>query len=141
MEGEYNSLMSNGTCTLVENTDQNIKPCKCVFKLKLDFEGKVSRYKARLAKCFRQSYGIDYEKTLTPVVRYSSLRVLIALTTEHNLKMHHLDIVTAFHGNLEETIFMVQPQGFVAEGKKTITHHQAAYCNPLPDISLPKCTP
>lgn len=125
MEDEYNSLMTNGTWTLIENKGQKVIPCKWVFKLKRDSEGNICRYKARLvAKGFHQSYGIDYEETFSPVVRYSSLRVLIALAVEQNLKMHHLDIDTAFlYGKLEENVFMVQPEGFIVEGEETKVCH------------------
>lgn len=96
-------------------------PCKCVYKFKRDSEGNLCRYKARLmAKGYSQRYGIDYEETFSPVVRNSSLRTLIALAFELNLKKHHLDIDTAFlHRNLEEEVFMTQPEGFVTKGEES----------------------
>lgn len=98
-----------------------VTPCKWVYKFKRDSEGNLSRYKALLvAKGYSQRYGIDYEETFSPVVRNSSLRILIALAFELNLKMHHLDIDTAFlYGNLEEKVFMTQHEGFVTKGEES----------------------
>ena len=49
----------------------------------------------------------------------ASLRVLIALSVQCGLKMHQVDVTTAFLiGNLEEEVYMTQPKGFVTEGEE-----------------------
>lgn len=56
---------------------------------------------------------MDYDETFSPVVRHSSLRLLIALSVNLELRITHLDVTTAFlNGTLSETVYMVQPDGF-----------------------------
>jgi hypothetical protein len=103
---------------------------KWVFKTKRDEKGNVQRYKARLvAKGCSQRKGIDYEEVYSPVVRYASIRYLIALAVKYDLKIHQMDAVTAFlQGELgDEVIFMEQPEGFQVAGKKVCRLNKALY--------------
>jgi len=53
--------------------------------------------------------------------RQESLRVLIALSVQCGLKMHQVDVTTAFRiGNLEEEVYMTQPKGFVTEREENL---------------------
>lgn len=66
-----------------------------------------------MAKGCSQRAGIDYNETFSPVVRYSSIRFLMALAVKFNLKIEQMDAITAFlQGDLEETIYMRQPDFF-----------------------------
>ena len=59
--------------------------CKWVFKHKLDANGEIMMYKAHLvAKGFSYVHGVDYDETFTPVARYDSLRLLLALAAHNN---------------------------------------------------------
>jgi len=71
------------------------------------------RYKARLvARGFSQTQGVDYQETFSPVVRYDSLRVLLALVAQHDLEMTQFNVKTAFlYGELKEEIYMKIPDG------------------------------
>ena len=52
--------------------------CKWVFKKKIDMDGKVKTYKARLiAKGFKQIHGVDYDETFSPVVIVKSILILL----------------------------------------------------------------
>jgi len=58
-----------------------------------DEEGEVWRFKARLcARGFQQRKGIDYTETFSPVVRYDSLQVLLALTTLEDMELVSFDV-------------------------------------------------
>ncbi|GJU14346.1 retrovirus-related pol polyprotein from transposon TNT 1-94 [Tanacetum coccineum] len=72
------------------------------------------RYKARVvARGFTQRAGIDYNEVFSPVVRHTSITVILSLTVCEDYELEQLDVKTAFlHGNLEETIYMRQPPCF-----------------------------
>ena len=54
-----------------------------------------------------------------PVVRFESLRTVIALAVQNGLKLHQMDVTTAFlNGELKEEVYMKQPEGYVIKGKE-----------------------
>ena len=70
-------------------------------------------------KGYSQRKGIDYEEVFAPVVRFESIRILIALTALKGWKIHHLDVKSAFlNGELNEMIHVKQPEGFLVKGKE-----------------------
>ena len=79
MEKEMKSLRVNDVWDLVElPKDRKAVGSKWV-KIGADAIGSVKRHKARLvAQGFSQKYGLDYDETLSPVVRFESLRTVIA---------------------------------------------------------------
>lgn len=123
MQAEYNSLLKHGTWTLVDRpSDRKTTKCKWVFKIKKDTSGQVTKYKARLvAKGFTQVAGVDYGETFSPVARLSSVRLLFAFAVHYGLQVEHLDVETAFlNGDLEEQIYMEQPEGFSTDPKRKV---------------------
>ena len=72
-------------------------------------------YKARLvAKGFKQTHGIDYDVTFSPVAMLKSIRILIAIAAYHDFDIWKMNVKTAFlNGNLLEDVYMTQPEGFV----------------------------
>ncbi|CAL9006938.1 unnamed protein product, partial [Prunus brigantina] len=123
MKSELNSMEKNGVWELV-TLPQSCKPigCKWVFKTKRNSKGQVDRYKARLvAKGFTQKEGIDYNETFSPVSTKDSLRIIMALVAHFDLHLHQMDVKTAFlNGDLEEEIYMMQPEGFIQEKEKNL---------------------
>ncbi|ONK68535.1 uncharacterized protein A4U43_C05F12950 [Asparagus officinalis] len=100
---------------------QKIVGCKWVFKKKEGAPDTDSvRYKARLvAKDYSQTEGVDFNEVFSPVIKHTSIRVLFAMVAHFNLELEQLDVKTAFlHGELDEQIFMHQPEGFIVEGKE-----------------------
>ncbi|GJS68379.1 zinc finger, CCHC-type containing protein [Tanacetum coccineum] len=94
--------------------------CKWIFKRKLKVDGTIEKFNARLIiQGFKQKSGIDYFDTYAPVARISTIKLLIAMTYIHNLIIHQMDMKTAFlNGELEEEVFISQPQGFIMPGNK-----------------------
>jgi transposase InsO family protein len=116
MNDEMKALTENSTWVLTTLPEgRKTIGCKWVFKRKKNANTGLIKYKARLvAQGFSQKYGTDYDEVFAPVVRATTLRLLLAIATQRKLKIHHFDAKTAFlNGELKETIYMKQPEGFV----------------------------
>jgi hypothetical protein len=116
MNEEYDTLVKNKTWRLVpsHHGNQNIIDCKWVYKIKKKSDGSIDRYKARLvAKGFKQCYGIDYEDTLSPIVKSATIRLFLAIAISRGWSLRQLDVKNAFlHGVLEEEVYMKQHPGY-----------------------------
>lgn len=115
MEEEFDSLMINETWELVPKPEkQKVIDNKWVYKVKTNPSGSVDRYKARLvARGFNQQYGIDYEETFSPVIRFNTLRTLLSIAAANKMILKQFDVKTAFlYGELKEDVYMHQPIGF-----------------------------
>jgi hypothetical protein len=79
------------------------------------------RKKARLvAKGFSQVEGMDYDAVFSPVVRFETVRLIFAMAALGGWVLKGLDVRNAYlYGELDEEIYMEQPEGFVAPGKET----------------------
>ncbi|GJV46943.1 zinc finger, CCHC-type containing protein [Tanacetum coccineum] len=63
--------------------------------------------------------GVDYFNTYAPIARITTIRLFLALAAIHNLVIHQMDVKTVFlNGDLEEKVYMKQPEGFVMSGNK-----------------------
>ena len=115
-DAEYQSPLENETWELVE------VGLSWVFNVKHDETGKVERFKSRLvAKGFLQKYGIDYDETFSPVVRFSSICALLAFGVSQKMLIDQMDVVTAFlNGTIDEEIYMQQSEGYVEPGKEKL---------------------
>ena len=91
---------------------------KMVYKIKRDGNDQVERYHARLVvKGYAQKEGIDFNEIFSPVVRLTTIRVVLAMCAAFDLHLEQLDVKTAFlHRELEEEIYMLQPEGFKEKG-------------------------
>nr|GEV37974.1 hypothetical protein [Tanacetum cinerariifolium] len=97
-------------------TDQlpDLTDCQLVRDREPRTKTKPLRYKARLvARGFTQRGGINYNEVFSPVVRHTSIRVILALTAYKDYELEQLDVKTTFlYGNLEEVIYIRQPSGY-----------------------------
>lgn len=115
MREEFDSLMKNGTWKLVNAPDnQKIIDNKWVYKIKYNADDTVGRYKARLVvRGFTQEYGVDYHETFSPVMRFTSVRTILAIAVAEKMTLKQFDVKTAFlYGELDEDVYMKQPVGF-----------------------------
>jgi transposase InsO family protein len=121
MQAEYDSIQRAGTWTLVPlPAGRKAIGCRWVYRIKHKADGAIDRYKARLvAQGFSQKEGVDFNETFAPVAKFCSIRALLALGAYQDLEIHQMDVNTAFlNGDLDEEIYMRQPDGYVVPGKE-----------------------
>ncbi|KAJ3704768.1 hypothetical protein LUZ61_008473 [Rhynchospora tenuis] len=115
MAAELDALARNSTWELVPPPPgAHIIGAKWIFKTKYNADGSVERHKARLvAKGFNQEEGIDYNETFSPVVKSTTIRIVLCIALSKSWPLHQLDVNNAFlNGELEETVYLQQPPGF-----------------------------
>jgi histone deacetylase 1/2 len=116
MDDEYRALRLNNTWRLVDPPPgRHIVGCKWVFKIKQKSDGSIDRYKARLvAKGFTQRQGIDYTDTFSPVVKPTTVRLILSIAVSRGWQLRQVDVQNAFlHGDIQEEVYMSQPPGYV----------------------------
>lgn len=119
---EYESLVKNKTWVLTQLPNgKKVIGCKWVFQLKNTNVNKP-KYKSRLvAKGYTQSFGEDYDETFAPVGKFVTLRTVLAVSAVRKYIVKHLDVKSAFlNGNIQEEIYMEQPQGFIQKGNEQL---------------------
>ncbi|KAA0041306.1 polyprotein [Cucumis melo var. makuwa] len=119
-----NYLMKCGIEPQLSAPDQpdGVKPkgCKWIYKRKGGADGKVQTFKTRLVtKGYTQVKRVDYEETFPPVAMLKSIRILLSIAAYFDYEISQMDIKTSFlNGNLEETIYMQQPKGFITPSQE-----------------------
>ncbi|KAA3481957.1 Retrovirus-related Pol polyprotein from transposon TNT 1-94 [Gossypium australe] len=109
MKEELGIIKKNQTWELVERpTNRKVIGVKWVFRTKLNPDGSMSKYKARLeVKGYAQVWGVDFSKTFAFVARMDIIRMLLAMSAFLNEV-------------LNEEIYVEQADGFITpsqEGK------------------------
>lgn len=105
-------MLTNHTWELVDFPLGN-KPLgsKNIFKKKLRPDCPIKKSNARLvAKWLKQKEGTNSFDIYAPVIKITTIRVLIALTSIHDM------VNTFLNGELDEEIYMEQPKEFIAGG-------------------------
>ena len=121
LESEHQSIVKSGTYELVDRPQgRKILRTKYVLKIKRKQDGSVDKYKVRLVVLGNmQKDGVDYKETFAPVLKYQSLRVLLALANEEGMHVHQMDVKTAFlNGELEEEVYLEQPEWLAKKGEE-----------------------
>ncbi|GKG02679.1 ribonuclease H-like domain-containing protein, partial [Tanacetum coccineum] len=82
---------------------------------KFHADGTLSCYKACLAaNSSSQQLGVDFDETISPVVKRATIHTVLSLVVSHKWLIHQLDVTNAFlNGDLSETVYMHQLPGFV----------------------------
>ena len=98
----------------------NVVGTKWVYDVKINPDGSINRYKARLvAQGFSQKEGIDFTETFAPTMHIKTLRLLLTIAARHNIVARVYDISTAFlHASLDEEVYVQQPKGHIVKGKE-----------------------
>ena len=63
--------------------------------------------------------GIDYIKVFSSIVKMTTIKLVLSIIAVEDLRLEQLDVKTSFlHGDLDEDIYMQQPEGFKAFGRE-----------------------
>ncbi|GJR60005.1 ribonuclease H-like domain-containing protein [Tanacetum coccineum] len=122
MNQQMDVLLRNGTWELVDLPEgRKAIGSKWIYKIKFRSSGEIDRYKARLvAQGFGQKERIDYEETLSPIVKMVTVRCLLNIVVSMSWPVFQLDMNNAFlYGDLEEVVFMKPPEGYFPSDNKS----------------------
>ncbi|SGY28317.1 BQ5605_C080g12972 [Microbotryum silenes-dioicae] len=121
---EFNSLLNDyEVFEIIESCDlpsgEILLQSGWVFRTKRNQHGDITDHKARLvAHGCSQRPGLDFEKNYAPVVKFTSIRALIALAAANDYHVHQADVNKAYlHGKLDKPLYMRVPQGIDLPGK------------------------
>ena len=104
-------------CKVFEIVDRpkgtNIVKNHWVFDIKSD-----GQKKARLVtKGFSQIEDLDFNQIFSPVVRFETVRLILALAVLNKWHIQAVDVYNAYlYGKLDEEIYIEQPEGFHVKG-------------------------
>ncbi|KAJ1518934.1 hypothetical protein ONE63_011456 [Megalurothrips usitatus] len=121
MDEEIDRLLQMETWKVVPRPENHkVIDCKWVFRRKFNELGEIIVHKARLvARGFCLTPGVDYMETYAPVVRKSSIRLMLALAAEKQLEVEQLDVKSAYlNSTLKEQVYMEQPKGCEVKSKR-----------------------
>ncbi|KAL4385296.1 hypothetical protein GQ457_15G029610 [Hibiscus cannabinus] len=121
MKSEISAIEKNGMWFLTNlPSGKHAIGVKWVYRTKFNPDGTIFKHKARLVvKGYAQIGGVDYGDTFAPVARLDTIKLLIAIAGQLGWNVFHLDVKSAFlNGELEEDIYVCQPEGFVVPGKE-----------------------
>ena len=117
MQSKNNLILANKTWDLTPlPKGKQASPCKWVYKRKYTTEDHEPKYKARLvAKGFKQKQGMDFDETFSPMVKMTTLHLVLGLVAIDNMELIQMDVKIDFiHGNI---VYMKQPKDFVVKPK------------------------
>src|SRR6266568_9130883 len=104
------------------NCPNNRKPIRCRWVYSIKSNGR--KHVRLVAKGFSQIPGIDFKETFSPVACFETVRLLLATAALEDWEIKALDVKTTFlYGNLEEELYMDQPQGFIIKGQEGKVYH------------------
>jgi len=116
----------------LEDLPADRKPvgCQWVYDRKRNEHGEVIKYKARLvAQGFSQKPGTDYNNdgTFAPVMRFETLRTLLAFSAVHNLKLRQFDVKSAYLHGRPNLLLGIK----ISQGNHIVTLSQTHYIDAL----------
>lgn len=120
MSYEFTALVKNGTWELIPLSPKyNFVGCKWIFWIKRKSDGSLDRYKARLvAKGFHQRPGVNFHDTFSPVVKRTTVWIILSIAVSQGCSLRQLNVNNAFlQGRLDDDVYMVQPSGFIDQDK------------------------
>jgi hypothetical protein len=93
-----------------------------VFQTKRNAHGQIVCHKAELiVKGYTQKHEVDFSDTFVPMVKFTSIKLLLVISVIKDLEVYQIDFKSALlSGDLEEIIFMGQHNGHVLERQEKL---------------------
>lgn len=116
IDDKVRALQKNQTWILVTRpANTNIVGSKWVFRTKYLSDGSIERLEAHLvAKGYTQVPGLDYTDTFSPVIKATTVRVVLSIAVTNRWPLRQLDVKNVFlNGTLTENVYMEQPSGYI----------------------------
>lgn len=103
-------------------SSMNVVGYRWVYKVKERAHGSIERYKAYfVAKGYNQEQGNDFTNTFSPVVKPTTIRILLSVGLSRRWSIRQLDVKNAvLYGVLTEEVYMSQPPSFI---HSSFPHH------------------
>ena len=120
MREEIEALVENNTFELTPLPEsRTVVGGKWVYTVKLGSDN-TEKFKARyVAKGYSQVKGVDYDETFSPTARQTSIRMLMQLAAQNEMKVHQMDVKTAYlNADIDCEIYIEQPEGFSKTNEK-----------------------
>ncbi|UYV66134.1 hypothetical protein LAZ67_4000380 [Cordylochernes scorpioides] len=127
---EIQNMYSHQVWELVPRpVNAKVVKSKWVFKISKDQENENKTYKARLvAMGYHQIPGRDYNESFSPVIKNATLRTILSMAATKDSVIKLFDVKAAYlNGNIENTILMEQPAGFVQDRNKVCKLNKSIY--------------
>ncbi|CAI7759265.1 unnamed protein product [Closterium sp. NIES-53] len=120
MDRELKGLEDRNTWKMVPIAvarNKTILTKKWVFRVKTKADGTIDKFKVQwVVRGFGQQHGRDFTETFTPVSRYTSLRILLAVAAMKRKKLRQVDVANAFlYALVDALIFDEQPHGSIKD--------------------------
>lgn len=120
MSDEADAFVRNDMFDLVDRSEaKNIVGSKWIFRIKCLPDGSIDKYKARLVtKGFHQRPGVDFHETFSPVIKLTTIKLVLGTAVGKNWPFQQLDTNNVFlQGLLDEEVYMLQPPGLKDKDK------------------------
>jgi hypothetical protein len=140
MDREEQAMWENGCWEVADFPDDKslIAPTLWVLTYKTDGKFKVILHKARNVVQGNRipKHALDLLETNASVVKFTTLRVVLALVTQYNLNCEVVDVCTAFlYGDIPQEQYIYTPQGVHLPPGKCIRLRKSQYGLP----NAPRC--
>ena len=95
---KIDSLVENKVFSVVDRpAHKQVITSKWVFKRQIGIDGKVEKHKARIvARGSMQQKEVNHTETYSPIVRFESIRMMLAAAVANGWHMEQMDVTTAF---------------------------------------------
>ena len=121
MMEEYESILKNDVWeNVLRLYGKPVVTSRWIFKIKHVADGSIEKYKERfVASEFSQKEGVDYNEIFAPISRYTSIKMIIDLSSSMGWRLHQTDVKTTFlNGKIKEEVYVEYPNGFLVHWKE-----------------------